>query len=148
MLVRTGNLISNRRNLRKRFAGEVYLQPHDIAVTSVDEAFLQRVLDIVNSHIDNEAFSVEQLGREVGMSRSQIHRKLKALTDQSATQFINSIRMQRAMILLQKNAGTVAEIGYQVGFASSTSFIRAFNKQFGYSPGEVQRRARAEVRIR
>ena len=73
---------------------------------------MQDILAIVEKYLDNENFSVEQLGKEVHMSTSQINRKLKALMDQSSQQFIRSVRMQRAMELLKNNKASVSEIAY------------------------------------
>jgi signal transduction histidine kinase/ligand-binding sensor domain-containing protein/DNA-binding response OmpR family regulator len=134
LLARVHNLIKLRRQLRERFSREVILQPHEIAITPMDEVFLNKVKAVVEKHLGDEDFEVEALGREVGMSRSQIHRKLKALTDQSASQFIRSLRLQRAVELLKQNAGTVAEIAYQVGFGSQAYFNRCFHEQFGCAP--------------
>jgi AraC-like DNA-binding protein len=125
-----------RRQLRERFSREIVLKPQEIAITPMDEVFLNKVKAVVEKHLSDEDFEVEALGREVGMSRSQIHRKLKALTDQSASQFIRSLRLQRAVELLKQNAGTVAEIAYQVGFGSQAYFTKCFHEQFGCSPKE------------
>ena len=96
--------------------------------------FLKNALAAVEAHIDDEKFDVESLQREVGMSRTQLHRKLKALTGQSATEFIRSIRLYRAADLLKQQAGSVAEIAYMVGFNSQAYFTRCFREQFGMSP--------------
>ena len=85
-------------------------------------------------------FSVEQLGEEVGMSRSQILRKLQGLTGLSASQFIRNFRLQRAVELLEKDAGTVSEIAYKVGFGSPAYFVKCFREQYGYPPGEFKKR--------
>jgi AraC-like DNA-binding protein len=133
---RVKNLIALRQKLRERFNREVILKPGDIAITPMDEAFLQRVQSVVEQHLDQDEFSIEMLGQEVGMSRTQIHRKLRALTDQSASQFIRSMRLQRAVDLLKNKTGTVAEIAYRVGFGSQAYFTKCFHEQFGCSPKE------------
>ncbi|MBV6506060.1 MAG: Sensor histidine kinase RcsC [Syntrophorhabdaceae bacterium] len=140
LLARVHNLIRLRQQLRERFSREVVLKPQDIAITPMDEVFLNKVKAAVEKHLGDEDFEVEALGHEVGMSRSQIHRKLKALTDQSASQFIRSLRLQRAVELLKQNAGTVAEIAYQVGFGSQAYFTKCFHEQFGCTPKEYVRK--------
>ena len=85
-------------------------KPLDVAVNSVDEQFLTRLIEKVELHMSDETFGVEQLGDELSMSRSQLHRKLKALLDQGPNQFIRSFRLQRAHDLLKQNAATAAEI--------------------------------------
>jgi DNA-binding response OmpR family regulator len=136
LLARVHNLINLRRQLRGRFSREVVLKPSDIAITPMDEIFLNKVKAVVEKHLGDEDFDVETLSREVGMSRMNLHRKLKALTDQSASQLIRSMRLQRALELLKQNAGTVAEIAYQVGFGSQAYFTKCFHEQFGCSPKE------------
>ena len=124
--------------LRERFKASVPLKPGEVAVTSMDDAFLQKVKAVVELHIGDEGFSVEDLGNEVGMSRSQIHRKLTALTGMSATDFVRYLRLHRAKDLLKQNAATVAEIAYSVGFGSPAHFTKCFHDQFGMTPTEVR----------
>jgi signal transduction histidine kinase/CheY-like chemotaxis protein len=136
--IRSNNLIEQRLKLQARYATEVYLKPKDVAVNSADEKFLQRVIDVIEEYMGDEAFSIEDLGREVGMSRSQLHRKLKAMTGKSSSLFLRSLRLQRAMDLLRQGAGTSAEIAYTVGFSSPAYFTKCFREQFGMTPGEVK----------
>lgn len=134
--VRVKNLIDQRRKLRERFGKEVKLQPRDIAITSTDEQFLERAMAVVDEHISKADFDVETFGRKVGMSRKHLHRKLKALTDQAPSEFIRTLRLQRAAQLLEKNAGNVTEVAYEVGFNSISHFAKAFKEQFGILPSE------------
>lgn len=142
LLARVNNLVNQRRKLRERFSRELVLKPQEIAITPMDEVFLNRVKAVVEKHLGDEEFEVEDFGHEVGMSRSQIHRKLKALTDQSASQFIRSMRLQRAVELLTKKAGTIAEIAYEVGFGSQAYFTKCFHEQFGCAPKEYVKKQR------
>lgn len=140
LLVHVRNLIEQRRLLRQRFSSAVILKPSDMAVTPIDRAFLERVLAVVQDHIADPEFDVERLGREVGLSRSQLHRKLRALTNQPPTLLIRSIRLYRAAELLRQRAGSVAEIAYAVGFSSQTYFAKCFREQFGCTPKEYVQR--------
>ena len=106
---------------------------------SLDQAFLSRVQEAVERNLDSGEFNVEMLSEEVGLSRTQIHRKLKALTGQSATEFVRSTRLHRAHALLLAQVATVSEVAYQVGFNSPAHFSTSFSKQFGYAPSEVAR---------
>jgi signal transduction histidine kinase/DNA-binding response OmpR family regulator len=143
LLVRVQNLIASRKQLREKFNRQLVLKPSEIAVSSVDEVFLRRVIKAIEDNLENEHFSIEQLGKDVGMSRSQIHRKLHALTNQSATQFIRSFRLTRAMDMIRQHAGSVSEIAYSVGFSSPSYFNRCFLQHFGCTPGEVKRSGEA-----
>jgi len=134
--MRVKNPIDQRRKLRERFAISIKIEPKDIAVTPMDAQFLQRAMDIVEANMSNEEFSVEVFGKEIGLSRSQLRRKIQALTDQSPTDFILTLRLKRAARLLQLQAGTVSEIAYEVGFNNLSYFARAFKKQLGCAPSE------------
>ncbi|MEE9429989.1 MAG: two-component regulator propeller domain-containing protein [Melioribacteraceae bacterium] len=136
LLVRVKNLIATRRQLRQKFSKATIIKPSDVTAISMDQQFLQKVLNVVEKHIEDELFNVDKLADEANMSVSQLNRKLSALIDQSAGRLIRSIRLQRAVDLLKKNSGTIAEICYQVGFNDQTSFTRAFKKQFGDSPSK------------
>ncbi len=136
LLVQVRNLINQRRQLRERFSGPVVLKPAEMGVTPMDEAFLTKVLTVIQSNLQDASFDVERLGREVGLSRSQLHRKLRALTNQAPTLLIRSIRLQRAAELLAHKTGSVAEIAYFVGFNSQAYFAKCFRDQFGCSPKE------------
>jgi signal transduction histidine kinase/DNA-binding response OmpR family regulator len=137
LLVRVRNLIDQRRKLRQRFNVAVPLKPGEIAVTSVDDAFLQRVKGIVEERMAEQAFNVEELAREACMSRMQLHRKLKSLTSLAPSDFIRYMRLHRGMDLLKRRAGTVSEISYQVGFDDPSHFSRGFHAQFGVKPSEI-----------
>jgi DNA-binding response OmpR family regulator/anti-sigma regulatory factor (Ser/Thr protein kinase) len=138
LLARIKNLIDLRQKLRERFKLTVPVKPGEVAVASMDEVFLSKVISAVEHHIGDELFSTEELAAEVAMSRMQLHRKLSALTNQSAGEFIRSLRLHRAMELLQKDVGTVSEIAYMVGFSDPSYFSKCFHKQFGKVPTEVK----------
>jgi signal transduction histidine kinase/DNA-binding response OmpR family regulator len=139
LLLRVHNLIELRNKLRKKFSGKLIVKPSEITVTSQDSQFMQRLLDTVEKHISDEKFSVEQLGREFGMSTSQINRKLKAIINQSAGTFIRSIRMERAMELIKNDKATIAEIAYETGFTEPAYFSRVFKNHFGVAPSDVKK---------
>ena len=134
LLARARNLVEQRRHLRQHFSGTVVLKPAELDVSSVDRAFLKRALAIVEAHMGNDDLSVEALAAGLNLSRSQLHRKLKALTNQTPTTFIRTIRLERAAQLLRSQAGTVGAIAYQVGFSSQAYFTQCFHDQFGCTP--------------
>ncbi len=138
LLIRVKNLIGLRNKMRAKFSGRLVVKPTEITVTSQDRKFMQKLLETVEAHMDDAEFSVEALGKEVNMSVSQINRKLKALINQPASQFIRSVRLERAMELLKKNTGTVSEVAFQTGFENPSYFTKVFKKQFGCLPSEKE----------
>jgi TolB-like protein/AraC-like DNA-binding protein/tetratricopeptide (TPR) repeat protein len=108
--------------------------------SSEDKSFLNRLTQITEVNLSNEQFGVAELAREMGMSRSSVHRHLKALTNQSISHFIRTIRLNKAMKMLQQNEATASEIAYIVGFNSPAYFNHCFHEYFGYPPGEVKKR--------
>ena len=139
LLTRVTNLIQMRERLREKFGQGVVLKPGEIVVASMDDAFLKKVLLIVEKHLADEGFNVEDLAAEVAMSRSQLHRKLKALTNRTPHDLIWYMRLHRAMDLLQQNAGTVSEVAFSVGFASVAHFTKRFHDQFGIVPTDARK---------
>ena len=136
--VRVGNLIEQRKKLRQRFRKEVLLEPKDIAITSSDEKFLIRILEILEQNYSNENFTADEFSKKAGLSRMQLHRKLQALTDQSASEFIRNFRLKRAMKLLSAKKGNISEIAFEVGFNNPSYFTECFKVLFGFSPSEYQ----------
>jgi TolB-like protein/AraC-like DNA-binding protein/Tfp pilus assembly protein PilF len=107
---------------------------------SMDQAFLNKLTEIVKSNLENEKFGVEELVHEAGMSRYKIYYKLKSLSKGSISQFIRDIRLHRAHEMLQQDVATASEIAYRTGFSSPTYFSKCFHDYYGYPPGEVRKR--------
>jgi transcriptional regulator GlxA family with amidase domain len=137
LMARVRNLIQQRRLLRAKFSAGVVLKPGEVAVTSLDDAFLKKVMDIVEKRMDDEDFGVEEIAHEVALSRRHLDRKLAGLTNLSAAEFVRYMRLQRARELLEKDAATVAEIAFQVGFGSPSYFSACFRERFGCLPSEI-----------
>ena len=102
----------------------------------MDEELLKRAVEVVEKHIDDVEFSTEEFAREMFMSRSNLHLKLKAITGESTIDFIRKIRFNHACKLLKEGRYTVSEISMMVGFSSSSYFATSFKKYFGYMPSE------------
>ena len=111
---------------------------------SIENDFLKQITEIIEENISNEQFGVSELAREAGMSRSNLLRKIKKLTNLSVSQYISQIRLKNAMELLKQNSFTVSEVSYRVGFGSTSYFIKCFRELYGYSPGEVGKTASDE----
>ena len=128
------NRLRQRELLRKQFSRSIYLEPAKLALTSTDETFLKQALQVMEQNMDNPDFKVEAFTKEMGMSRTQMHRKLKALTDQNTTAFMRSIRLKRAAQLLKENHGNVSEVSDTVGFNRVSTFIKEFRKVYQITP--------------
>ncbi len=134
--VRIKNLITQRRKLHERFSTNLLIEPRHISVTSTDERFLRRALEILEAHLADPEFDTEKFARKMGVSRSQLHRKFRALTGQSTTEFIRSIRLKRAASLIKQGYGNISEIAFEVGFNHLSYFTECFRKQFGVPPSK------------
>ncbi|PVD49506.1 hypothetical protein DC498_24585 [Terrimonas sp.] len=138
LLLRISNLLESRKLLQEKYRKELILKPKDIVIPSMEEVFLQRIMQVVEEQMSDENLSVVHLAKEAGMSRSQLHRKLNALTNQSPTAFIRSYRLNKAMEMIRQNAGTIAEISYKVGFSSPSYFSKVFLQQYGITPAQAK----------
>ena len=136
LMVRVQNLIDQRDKLREKFEQTLRLAPSKIKVKSPEEAFIKKALEVVDNNLSNSAFTVEAFQQEMGMSRMQLHRKLKVLTHFSASEFIRDIRLQRAADLLADKSLTVSEVAYSCGFNSVSYFTQCFTQKFGANPSK------------
>lgn len=136
---RIKNLIDGRKKLKEKYSRSLLVKPEVVSEPSMEEKFLMRVKAVVDEHLDDEKFSVEELSKEVGMSRAQLHRKLIALTGKSASRFVRNYRLEHAYQLLQNKVGTVSEIAYRVGYSSPAYFTKCFTEDFGISPSQVKK---------
>ncbi|REE83129.1 TolB-like protein [Lutibacter oceani] len=105
---------------------------------STENDFLNQLTKIIEANISNEQFGVSELANEIGMSRSNLLRKIKKSTNLSVSQFIRQIRLKNAMDLLKQDSFTVSEVSYKVGFGSTSYFIKCFREYYGFPPGEVE----------
>ena len=114
------------------------LKPTNVIVNQADEKFLNRLMLIIENHIDDSEFDVEQLITEVGMSKRVLYKKLSSLTDMTAADFVRSVRLKKAAMLLENGGFNVSEVAFAVGFNDPKYFTKSFKKQFGKSPREYQ----------
>jgi len=135
--VRIKNLIEIRRKLQEKFSAEDFRIPNEIK--GIDEEFLRKMLKIIDEHICEEEFKIENLGKESAMSRGQIYKKVKALTGKSPSLFLRSVRLVKAKKMIKEGNRTISEIAYSVGFGSPAYFTKCFNEEFGYPPSELHK---------
>jgi len=128
--VRVHNLYEGRKRLRERFSREVTLQPKNMAITSADEKFLERILAIIEANYMEPTFNADYIEKEAGLSRTQLYRKLKALSDQAPGEFLRNFRLQKAAMFLESGQGNITEVAYGVGFNSLAYFTRCFHNVY------------------
>ncbi len=134
------NRIDLRRSLQKKYSSSNFIgNQNKIELSNLDEQFLFNVMKIIDNHLSEEDFSIEQLNKEIGMGRVQVYRKIKALTGSSPSRYIRTIRLSKAMLMLKENKINISEIAYSVGFSTPAYFAKCFKEEFGYAPSELVR---------
>ncbi|HEX6428427.1 MAG TPA: two-component regulator propeller domain-containing protein, partial [Niastella sp.] len=138
LVSRIKNLLQHQQSLKQTFTKQVAVKTTDIQIASPDEKFVQDALAIVEKNISNTEFSVEELSRALLLSRAAVYRRLFVLTGKTPTEFIRSVRLQRATQLLEKTKMTVAEVAYETGFNNPKYFSKYFKAAFGKLPSVYQ----------
>ena len=131
-------LLNERKKLHERYSQELVLKPTDIVINSVDEKFLEKLQVVLDNELSNADFSADDFASFMGISRMQLHRKLKSLLGVSTTEFLRKERIKMAATLLKKANVTIAEIAYAVGFNDVSYFIRCFKEVYECTPSEYQ----------
>ena len=132
--IKVKNLIELRLQLQQRYSNGLELK--DIATTSVEQQFLNKLKDVLTENITNSSFNSAVFTNKMHMSRMQLHRKLRAITGLSTTEFIRSERLKLSLKLLQTSDLSISEIGYQIGFNSPSYFIKCFKEKYQCTPSE------------
>jgi signal transduction histidine kinase/DNA-binding response OmpR family regulator len=140
-------LIELRLSFQKKFSGKYEIEPAEIGITSLDEKFLKKALKLVEKNIGNSEFSVEKMGKELGVSRGHLYNKLMALTGKSPVEFIRVMRLKRAAQYLGKSQLSISEIAFQVGFNDPKYFSRYFKEEFGVVPSEYAKNHQGVVNV-
>lgn len=138
LLLRIRNMLKSRDVIKENILKKetLNIDPKNVQITAKDEDFIKKAVQIVEQNMTNSNFYVEDLGKELGLSRMQLYRKLKGLIGQSANEFTRSIRLKRAAQLIEQNTLTISEVTYEVGFTDLQYFRDCFKKQFGVNPTE------------
>ncbi|MEJ1239258.1 ATP-binding protein [Chryseolinea sp. T2] len=130
------NRIEAKQKMHEHFIHETRLWPTRITLPSLDEKFLKKLSTIVEEHIEDENFTIEDFSSEVGYSHTQLYRKIKALTGQTPSVFLRTMRLHRAADMLIQKSDNVTQIAYAVGFSNVSYFNKCFREQFGKTPGQ------------
>nr|WP_321408583.1 two-component regulator propeller domain-containing protein [uncultured Carboxylicivirga sp.] len=134
LLLRIQNLVEKQLKVQDHFQKNIDISPSVVEITSLDEKLIKKAISCVEKNISEARFSVEDLSRELGMSRVYLYKKLMAITGKSPVEFIRIIRLKRGAQLLEKSQLTVAEIAYEVGFNSPRYFSKYFKEEYGMLP--------------
>ncbi len=134
------NLIKNRRKLQERFTQELILTPKEIAVTTAEEEFLNRLQKVLETHLTQPDFTTTKFSEAMLMNRMQLHRKLKALTGLSSSEFIKNQRLKVAAQLIATKDLNISEVAYSTGFNDPSYFAKCFKQEYGVSPKEFVRK--------
>lgn len=135
LLARTKNLIEQRKKLRELYSNtEIQVDPKKVTVTPIDQRFLEKLLDLLETRYSDAQFGVPQMQENLAMSKTQLHRKLKALTNEAPGELLRNFRLKRATQLLSQKADSVTQIAYQVGFNNLSYFAKCFKELYGVAP--------------
>ena len=136
LYIRAEKLIATRAIMRKRFQTESEITPEQIVLDSVDEAFLKRIMALMEANMGNENYWVDELAADMNTSRSTFFRKLKKLTGQAPNDFMRVVRLKRAVQLLEQDELNITQVSYMVGFTDPSYFGKCFKKVYGVSPSQ------------
>lgn len=139
LLARIDNLIHSRTLLRSLFSGNSKEEEKEEEMLGAqDQTFVTRLREVIRDNMGDSDFSVERIGEEIGLSRVQLYRKVKALTGQTPVELLRKARLERGRRLIEKTEKSVSEIAYEVGFTSPSYFNKCFKDEFGISPGAMR----------
>ena len=139
LLAKVRNLLRTRERIIHYYSQSPTreLEPSKVAQNPLDEEFLKKAVKVMDEHMDDSQFSTDEFARQMCMSRSNLHLKMKALTGESTTDFIRRTRMRKAAELLKSRRYTVAEVSAMVGYGSPSYFATAFKGFYGQPPSSL-----------
>lgn len=137
--LKVSHILERQKQVHDQFKRKVSINPAGVEITSMDEKFVKKAVALVEANIENADFLVEDLCREMGMSRVYFYKKILSLTDKTPSEFIRFIRLKRAADLLEKSQLFVNEVAYQVGFNDPKYFRKYFKDEFGMSPTDYKK---------
>ena len=137
--IRVRNLLKLQKKIHEQIREELFDTSQKAKAKSKDEIFMEKILTILEDNIEESNFGVEELANKIFMSKSQLYRKVKALTDYSPVQLILNYRLKKAAELIKEDVGSVTEIAFKVGFNNLGYFSQTFKKEFGVSPNKYRK---------
>lgn len=148
LMSRIRNLLAGRARLQQYFTDMTQTsathaqgsETKEIKPVSMDKAFLQQFNELLQKHLSDPEMNVDEMSEQLGLSRVQLYRKVKALTNHSPAELLKNIRLKRAYLLIETTDKSISEIAYEVGFTSPSYFARCFREEYDVAPGEVVRK--------
>ena len=138
--LKVSRIVERQNKTREQFKRKVDITTNEVEITSMDVKFVKKAVALVEANISNSEFLVEDLCREMGMSRVYFYKKILSLTDKTPSEFIRFIRLKRAAEFLEKSQLFVNEVAFQVGFNDPKYFRKYFKVEFGISPNEYKKK--------
>ncbi len=142
LIARVKGILKSKNNLQKYFFNEITLKPNDLKISPEYKEFLEKCLKIVENHLNDPEFSIKTLAAEIGMSHSNLYKRIKSISGQSASSFIRFIRLRKAAEIFLSTDSTVYETAYKVGINDLKYFREQFNKLFGLNPSDYIKKYR------
>ena len=139
LYIKMKNLIESRKKMQSMLKEPIPIEPSRITVNNIDEELIRKALEYTEANISNPDFSVEELSKELGMSRVHLYKKLLSLTGKTPIEFIRLVRLKRAAQLLKESKMNVSEIAYEVGFNHPKYFRKYFKEEFGVLPSQFEK---------
>lgn len=133
---RIRNIIDSRQKIKEKLYSDLSFEPKNIATNCLDQAFVNKLLAVIESHLSDESFNPDALAVSMHLSRSQLYKKIKGLTGLSVSILIRNIRLRKACELLKTHSMSISEVAYQVGFSDPGYFAKCFKEMYSQSPSE------------
>ena len=130
------NLLKSKDALRQRYSQKIFLEPSMVEIGTVDKKFMEKLMNIIETNLHDPDFHVAVLSEKIGMSKAVLYKKFYALAQTPIGEFIKTIRLKKAAILLTNDKFNISEVAWEVGFTDRKYFSKEFKRFFGKSPSE------------
>jgi signal transduction histidine kinase/DNA-binding response OmpR family regulator/ligand-binding sensor domain-containing protein len=146
LIVRVRNLLEQQEKRKQLFKKAIVIQPAMVTASGIDEKLIKKALDCIEKNLDNSSYSVEDFSSDMNMERSGLYRKLVSTIGQTPSEFIRSVRLKKAAVLLSQRELSVAEISDQVGFSNAAYFSKCFQEEFNVKPSHYAEHVAANAK--
>ena len=136
LAVRVNNLISQRQKLREKFRKDLIAEPVGRSFISPEDRLLKKILEMFNLHLAEPEYNIDQMSISLNMSRTQLYRKIYALTGDTPKELIQTIRLKKAASLFKSGEHNISQVAYQVGFNNLSYFAKCFRRMYKVNPSE------------